>query len=204
MRRRRKPQPGASPSPPAASGSRKPAASPPPPQTPAAGQPAADQSRSAARSAARARVRAAAVPRQSGRAHRRLGSRAWAGSGQRHAPAENPVSSPPPAAPPRRRCRRPANARRAPNPSRSTKSEPSSLRAKLMKRVKSLFIAASIVAVVVGSIQIAGNGLRFRQTRKPQRPRPRMARTRTPVKATPRQPPSAQTGGARQPRRQPA
>ena len=37
--------------------------------------------------------------------------------------------------------------------------EPTSLRAKMMKRVKSLFIAASIVAVIVGSIQIAGNML---------------------------------------------
>ena len=32
-----------------------------------------------------------------------------------------------------------------------------SLRAKMMKRVKSLFVAASIIAIVVGSIQIAGN-----------------------------------------------
>jgi localization factor PodJL len=36
-----------------------------------------------------------------------------------------------------------------------------SLRGKLMKRIKSLFIAASIVAVVVGSIQIAGNIFEF-------------------------------------------
>jgi localization factor PodJL len=35
--------------------------------------------------------------------------------------------------------------------------ETPSLRAKMMKRVKSLFIAASIIAIVVGSIQIAGN-----------------------------------------------
>ena len=35
--------------------------------------------------------------------------------------------------------------------------ESSSLSAKMMKRVKSLFIAASIIAVVVGTIQIAGN-----------------------------------------------
>jgi localization factor PodJL len=34
---------------------------------------------------------------------------------------------------------------------------PSSLRTKLMKRVKTLFIAASIIAIVVGSVQIAGN-----------------------------------------------
>ena len=36
-----------------------------------------------------------------------------------------------------------------------------SLRSKMMKRVKSLFIAASIVAVVVGSIQIAGSIFEF-------------------------------------------
>jgi localization factor PodJL len=39
--------------------------------------------------------------------------------------------------------------------------EAPSLRTKMMKRVKSLFIAASIVAVVVGSIQIAGNIFEF-------------------------------------------
>jgi localization factor PodJL len=37
--------------------------------------------------------------------------------------------------------------------------ESPSLRAKMMKRVKSLFVAASIIAIVVGSIQIAGNVL---------------------------------------------
>ena len=37
--------------------------------------------------------------------------------------------------------------------------ETPSLRAKMMKRVKSLFIAASIIAIVVGSAQIAGNVL---------------------------------------------
>lgn len=36
-----------------------------------------------------------------------------------------------------------------------------SLRGKMMKRVKSLFIAASVVAIVVGSIQIAGNYFLF-------------------------------------------
>ncbi len=36
-----------------------------------------------------------------------------------------------------------------------------------MKRVKSLFIAASIVAVVVGSIQIAGNVLDFGKSEAP-------------------------------------
>jgi localization factor PodJL len=42
-----------------------------------------------------------------------------------------------------------------------------SLRSKMMKRVKSLFIAASIVAVVVGSIQIAGNFLDFGNSAAP-------------------------------------
>jgi localization factor PodJL len=40
-------------------------------------------------------------------------------------------------------------------------SEPSSLRTKMLKRVKSLFIAASIAGVVVGTIQIAGNFIDF-------------------------------------------
>ena len=37
--------------------------------------------------------------------------------------------------------------------------ETPSLRAKVMKRVKSLFVAASIIAIVVGAVQIAGNVL---------------------------------------------
>ncbi|MSO66910.1 MAG: hypothetical protein EXQ82_03650 [Pseudolabrys sp.] len=45
-------------------------------------------------------------------------------------------------------------------------AEPVSLRDKLKKRVKSLFIAASIVGVVVGSIQIVGN---FYEFGKPER-----------------------------------
>ena len=50
---------------------------------------------------------------------------------------------------------------RAPRPEPVEAYEPraASLRAKMMKRVKSLFIAASIIAIVVGSIQIAGNVL---------------------------------------------
>lgn len=39
-----------------------------------------------------------------------------------------------------------------------------SLRSRLMKRVKSLFIAAAVIAVVIGSIQIAGNVLNFGST----------------------------------------
>ncbi len=116
----------------------------------------ADRSRSAGRSAARARLRAAALARQSGRAHRRLGSR----SRRRHRPpprrAANPVSSPPPAAPPRQRGSNRMPARRAPNPGAATSPTSTSLRAKMMKRVKSLFIAASIIAIVVGAVQIAG------------------------------------------------
>jgi localization factor PodJL len=44
----------------------------------------------------------------------------------------------------------------------------SSLRAKLIKRVKSLFIAASIVAVVVGSVQIVGNFYEFSKLLNPK------------------------------------
>src|SRR5665213_632093 len=42
-------------------------------------------------------------------------------------------------------------------PVESYEPETPSLRSKMMKRVKSLFVAASIIAIVVGSIQIAGN-----------------------------------------------
>ena len=53
--------------------------------------------------------------------------------------------------------------------SRAARAEPvesqeraaGSLRTKMMKRVKSLFVAASIIAIVIGSIQIAGNVLDF-------------------------------------------
>ena len=45
--------------------------------------------------------------------------------------------------------------------------EPPSLRDKVMKRVKQLFIAASIVAVVIGSIQIAGNFFDFGSSEPP-------------------------------------
>jgi localization factor PodJL len=46
--------------------------------------------------------------------------------------------------------------------SEEPESEHPSLRDKMMKRVKSLFIAASIVAIVVGSIEIASNLVDFR------------------------------------------
>ena len=88
----------------------------PAPRRIAAGRPIADRSRSAARSAARARLRAADFQRQSGRAHRRVGSRPRRRRGRPPRPAANPASSPPPAAPPRRRCSSRAPARRAPEP----------------------------------------------------------------------------------------
>jgi localization factor PodJL len=47
-------------------------------------------------------------------------------------------------------------------------NEHPSLRGKLVKRVKSLFIAASIVAVVVGSIHIAGNVIDFGGSSSPE------------------------------------
>ncbi|MEI9803650.1 MAG: hypothetical protein WDN48_03175 [Pseudolabrys sp.] len=59
--------------------------------------------------------------------------------------------------------------RKAPivEPVEMDEAEPSSLRAKMMKRVKSLFIAASIIAVVVGSAQIAGNYFEVGKSGKP-------------------------------------
>jgi localization factor PodJL len=55
---------------------------------------------------------------------------------------------------------------RAPRPQPTEAEEPESpsLRTKVMKRVKSLFIAASIIAVVVGLIQIAGKELNLRNS----------------------------------------
>ena len=47
-------------------------------------------------------------------------------------------------------------------PDEAHESETPSLRAKMMKRVKSLFLAASIIAIVVGLVQIAGNVLDLR------------------------------------------
>ncbi len=46
-------------------------------------------------------------------------------------------------------------------PAAANGAESPSLRTKIVKRVKSLFIAASIIAIVVGSIQIAGNMRNF-------------------------------------------
>ncbi len=54
-----------------------------------------------------------------------------------------------------------------PEPFEMDEAEPSSLRTKVMKRVKQLFIASSIIAVVVGSIQIAGNVLDFGSSETP-------------------------------------
>ena len=64
--------------------------------------------------------------------------------------AANPVSSPPPAAPLRQQGSNRMLACHARKRSRPTSSTSTSLRAKMMKRVKSLFIAASIIAIVVG------------------------------------------------------
>ena len=47
------------------------------------------------------------------------------------------------------------------NRSRPIEATSTSLRAKMMKRVKSLFIAASIIAIVVGAVQIAGKVFNF-------------------------------------------
>ncbi len=53
----------------------------------------------------------------------------------------------------------PSNRAPRAEPVESYEPEAPSLRTKMMKRVKSLFVAASIIAIVVGSIQIAGNVL---------------------------------------------
>ena len=71
-----------------------------------------------------------------------------------------------------------------------------------MKRVKSLFIAASIIAVVIGSIQIAGNVIDFggsepAKTKTAQAPATDADRIETAAPAHP-------AGGAGQPRRQSA
>jgi localization factor PodJL len=50
-------------------------------------------------------------------------------------------------------------------PTDADERENSSLRGSVMKKVKSLFIAASIVAVVIGGIQIAGNVMDFGSSR---------------------------------------
>jgi len=52
---------------------------------------------------------------------------------------------------------------RAPRPEsiENEDADAPSLRGRVMKRVKSLFIAASLIAVVIGSIQIAGNVINF-------------------------------------------
>ena len=52
-----------------------------------------------------------------------------------------------------------------PEPAEAYGAESPSLRTKIVKRVKSLFIAASIIAIVVGSIQIAGNVLNLGNSR---------------------------------------
>ena len=171
---------------------------PPQPRSAAAGgRPIADRSRSAGRSAARARLRAADIagpirPRAS--PLRKQPSAAPGRLSLPALPAANPASSPPPAAPPRRPGRTQARARRAPNQPRATSRRAPSLRGKLMKRVKSLFVAASIIAIVVGSVQIAGNvfdfgnsehqdgaGSRLECRHDPDGGAPQHARTRRPA-----------------------
>ena len=65
-----------------------------------------------------------------------------------------------------------------------------SLRAKMMNKVKSLFVAASIIAIVVGSVQIAGNFFNIGKsgTRSAQTPVSENAKVDTAVISAARQP----------------
>lgn len=58
-------------------------------------------------------------------------------------------------------------------------SDQPSLRGKIMKRVKTLFIAASIIVVAVGGFQIAGNLLHFGNAPKNEAPKSSQAETGT-------------------------
>jgi localization factor PodJL len=64
--------------------------------------------------------------------------------------------------------------------------ETPSLRAKMMKRVKSLFVAASIIAIVVGLVQIAGNVLDLgnSDSRTAQAPAPTTDKTAEAIQTT--------------------
>jgi localization factor PodJL len=68
-----------------------------------------------------------------------------------------------------------------PEPVENHELETPSLRGKLFKRVKSLFIAASIIAIVIGLAQIAGNVLDFGNltTKTAQAPAPSAGTTQT-------------------------
>src|SRR3974390_2279580 len=73
----------------------------------------------------------------------------------------NPISSPPRAAPPKPRRKPPSPRPRNADMAETYQPEPPPLRDSVKKRVKSLFVVASFIAVVSGSIQIAGNFLNF-------------------------------------------
>ena len=141
------------------------------------GELAADRSRPAARSAARARLR----PAQIQRPHRRLGSsarRRRAGAG-RHRRRQIELHR---RRPPRRPGRAAAGPARAALPHSGPKKrieagERRSLPGKLMKRMKSLFVAASIIALVAGGVQIAGNKLDLGGTTTTQDRQDRQDRT---------------------------
>jgi localization factor PodJL len=93
----------------------------------------------------------------------------------RIAASEAALGAPPPAATPGGKSSFIAAARRAAqaagqqpnarapraNPGAAYEPTNTSLRAKMMKRVKSLFIAASIISIVVGAVQIAGKVFNF-------------------------------------------
>lgn len=121
-----------------------------------------------------------------------------AGAAARIAASEAAVGETAPAAPSGGKSSFIAAARRAaqaagqqPRPPRTEavaayEAETSSLRDKMMKRVKSLFVAASIIAIVVGSVQIAGHVFDFGNSM------PRLVRTPGPV-------PDAANGAAKAP-----
>ena len=129
----------------------------------AASQAIAYRFRSAGQSAARARLGTAAFTSQSGRAHRRLGSRSWRRAAAPPRQAANPALSPPPAAPPRQQGSNRMPAHQRADPAAAHEPTGTSLRAKMMKRVKSLFVAASIIAIIVGGVADCRQDVQFRK-----------------------------------------
>jgi localization factor PodJL len=77
-----------------------------------------------------------------------------------------------------------------PEPVEAPAAGRSSLRAKMMQRVKSLFIAASIIAIVIGSIQIAGNVLELgnSETKTAKSPAANNVKTEPAIKSAAPQP----------------
>jgi localization factor PodJL len=67
----------------------------------------------------------------------------------------------------------------------SSEQGDSSMRARVMKRMKSLFVAASIVAIAVGSVQIAGNVLHWGKSNPPKITNGHKAATDTATDAPP-------------------